>query len=454
MRRQTQAASIGLCAILLLFFLFCGCRKEVDTVLNVEFTYSVIDSNYSVPARVVFFNKTKGALFYRWSFQNGSPLTSDYKDPGFVTFSSPGPVTVKLEAWNDGERTEKTVILVLDTVPKAAFSALPLINDISPADWDFAFNGEGATAFKWTFENGSPSVSTDRHPKQIHYALPGTYRVSLQVKNGRGKWDTASKTITVLPPLNASFDIVPSFDDEDDYEAPLTAKLANHTVSATLHQWQAQGGNLSSSDDSLPTVAYAAAGTYTVSYKAGNGKQTQTVSKTITVNPNSGLRTFFNIRLGINTAHDSIGSFFSTYLRRVIKKDAVTAMTGPRIDLCYFGLSESFSFNKFLSPTEVRNWTFAPIPGATITAVTNRQEGCGCAVLSASDFDAVTTGSAFDPLNISAVQSSADVFDKGQLPRVVLFKNAAGKKGAVKIKQYVAGGAASYLLCDIKVQKD
>jgi hypothetical protein len=35
-----------------------------------------------------------------------------------------------------------------------------------------------------------------------------------------------------------------------------------------------------------------------------------------------------------------------------------------------------------------------------------------------------------------------------------VFRTANGKIGAIKIKQYVAAGDNSYIICDIKVQKD
>jgi PKD repeat protein len=286
------------------------------------------------------------------------------------------------------------------------------------------------------------------------YSTAGTYRVKLQVKNARGRTDTTSKLITVLPPLSAAFDIEPSFDD-DDMEAPLTAKLANHTISATTHQWQAPGGTLSNAADSIPTVYFANAGTYTVTYKAANGKQTETVTKTIVVKPNTRLRYFSNVQLGINTAHGNMGSFFSTRLRRVFVKDSVNGGNGPLIDICYFGLSQSFAFNKFISPADAQNWTFPAIPGATVTAIINKQETCGCGVhVTAAQFDNISNGSFFDGIAINATVAGMAEFDNSLANRVTLFQNAAGKKGAIKIKQYVNNGLESYIVCDIKVQKD
>jgi PKD repeat protein len=441
---------VTVCTGVLIF----GCRTEVDIPLQLDFSYTVVDSNYNVPATLHFANKTSGALFYKWTFPNGSPSISSEKNPGYIVFDRPGTITVKLEAWNDFERQEKTIVVILDTTPVAGFEAVPRINHFSPVEWDFNFTGKGATKYSWTFEQGSVTSSTERNPRQVSYTTPGTYRVRLHITNDRGKTDTISKLITVLPSLAASFDITPSFED-DDLEAPLTARLDNHTTSASTHQWLAQGGVLSSATDSAPTVTFSQPGDYTIHYTAGNGKQTEQVTRTITVKPNTGLRYFKDVRLGINSAHTSIGSFFSTYLRKVVVKDSVNAANGPYIDLCFFGLSQSFSFNRFESPVTVQNLTFPAIPGARHTTIINKQEGCNCGIsLTPAQFDQIAGSSFFDNLGITDTPGGLAEFDNAAVPRVILFKNASGKKGAVKIKQFVQNGDASYIVCDIKVQKD
>ena len=133
----------------------------------------------------------------------------------------------------------------------------------------------------------------------------------------------------------------------------------------------------------------------------------------------------------------------------------MTASNGPKIDICFFGLSESFSFNKFLTPTDVQNWTFQAIPGAKNTTLINKQENCSCgSVLSSSQFDAISNGSFFNNMTVPLSATAVSEFDGSIVPRVILFQNADGKKGAIKIKQFVTQGVSSYIICDIKVQKD
>jgi hypothetical protein len=423
-------------------------------VLNVDFTYSIADSNYTVPARILLFNKTSGsALFYKWSFTNANISEYNQREPGELIITKPGAVIIKLEAWNDDERKEKIVNITLDSITVANFTATPRLNNIVPAEFDFQFTGQGATNFSWSFDGASTTGSTLRNPSAIAFSNPGQYKVFLQAKNNRGKSDTITKWISVRPPLSASFDIEPSFDD-DDYEAPLLATLSNHSTSVTQHQWSAPGGLVSNASDSTPTVTFLNAGTYTVTYTASNGKQTSVITRNIQVKPNSGLRSFTNIKLGINTAHPVVGSFFSTKLRKTIPRDSVSSFNGPLIDICFFGLSSSFNYNKFVTPDSVQQYTFSSIPGATNTLLINKQESCSCIGMTASDFDNLVSGSAFDNLSFTNTAASNADFNSGMVPRVVLFKNNDGKKGAIKIQQYVNAGNSSYIICDIKIQKE
>lgn len=435
-------------------FLNYGCRPEVIIPIIADFDLIVVDSNYSVPVKIDLINKSKGALFYKWSFSDGDSKGSELRNPATLLVSKPGLVTIKLEVWNDYEKTEKVAQIEVDSVTIADFEANPQINNFAPVNWDFKFTGQGTSAFKWLFEGGSPDFSYESNPENIRYTIPGSYRVVLIATNARGKTDTVQKTILVQPPLEASFEIIPSFED-DDLEVPVKAQLANKTYNATQHNWTCDGAVINQAADSLPWIQFNNPGTYTIVYTATNQKQTQVVRKTIQVKPNSRLREFKNIHLGINTAHKETGSFFSTYLRKVILKDSVNAMNGPMIDLCFFGLNKDFSFNKFVSPVDVQNWTFSAIPGATATTLINNQEKCNCSVsLTASEFDLISNGNYFDNFSIPQITEGTLEFDRSSTPRIILFRNAAGKKGAIKLKEFVDMGEDSYIICDIKVQKD
>lgn len=102
----------------------------------------------------------------------------------------------------------------------------------------------------------------------------------------------------------------------------------------------------------------------------------------------------------------------------------------------------------------MQNWTFAPIVTATNTIYVNKAETCGCGLnTTPSQFDAITDGNFFNNISLPATGLTNDFFDDSVPLRIVMFQNAAGKKGAIKINQYVINGADSYIVCDIKVQK-
>jgi len=184
-----------------------------------------------------------------------------------------------------------------------------------------------------------------------------------------------------------------------------------------------------------------------------NGKETKNITHEITVKPNSGLRTHTDIKLGINTAHSTIGSLYSTVLRRVIRKDDPDSL-GQYVDIAFFGLNASFTFNRFVSPDSVENFTFNTLPQAHITYFINSQEKCKCGLnFTETDFDQLVTGEPLENIDIESLGNGLKPFDSNTLPRIVLFRTDDNRKGAIKIKEYHTDGLQSYIVVDIKVQK-
>jgi hypothetical protein len=154
------------------------------------------------------------------------------------------------------------------------------------------------------------------------------------------------------------------------------------------------------------------------------------------------------VKLGINTAHTTLGCFYSTKYKKVYKKSEVSASSA--IDLVFFGLNSGFGTNRFLSPSEAENFTFDALPNAQKTDFVNKQESCSCSTISSIQFAAMADDSLLKNLAISNQSVS---FTDSVLPRVILFQTQDGRKGAIKIKSFVPDGLNSYILVDIKVQK-
>ena len=231
--------------------------------------------------------------------------------------------------------------------------------------------------------------------------------------------------------------------------------MQNSTVSGLNWQWTTSGGVISNPSQKSPDIYFPNPGTYTVTLTANNNKATQVITKNIVVRPNSNLRTFSNIKFGINTAHVTLGSFYSTKLRKTFKKNENLDTSGKWIDLVFFGINSGFSFNKFISPDSAAAYTFDNIPQAQYVKFINSQELCSCGLnFTSTDFDNMVNDVPLIGLNIYNVAGGWQSFTNALVPRIVLFQTVGGRKGAIKVKQFVQNGADSYILVDIKIQKN
>lgn len=434
-----------------LLLLLSACLQEEIVPVVVRFDYEVINNDYSMPGSIALTNRTTGAENFHWTFEGGDPAASDDFSPGVVTFRQAGTYTITLEAWSEDDRQTKEITLsVLDTVTMA-FTTNMAVNNIAPVTVTVDNTTIGGTAYHWKFPGGEPASFTGYAPPAVVYHEPGDYRISLTVENGL-EVDSLASTITVLPGLLPAFDIEPSFADAD-YEAPLRASLVNHSVGSLTWQWSTTSGQLSSTQSEQSSIYFAQPGTYTVTLTANNGKESKSISQSITVKPNTGLATLTDIKLGINTAQTTIGSFYAATLRRVIHQNDPDSLQ-KYVDIAFFGLSAGFTYNAFVSPDSVQNYTFDALREAQTTRFINSQETCTCGLnVTADDFDQMTTDALLQGLTIPSVALGLRPFTDSLVPRIVLFQTQDGRKGAIKIKAFQRDGLQSYILIDIKVQK-
>ncbi|MDR0660190.1 MAG: PKD domain-containing protein [Prevotellaceae bacterium] len=440
------------CIVALLVLI--GCYKEEKLSVAADFTLTVEDDDYSVPSRILLENKSTGADSYQWTFEGGEPAGSTGKQPGAVAYNKAGTYTIRLEAWNDDEHKVKEFVLQLDSAVTVGFDVTIPINDISPVQAVITNTTVGGSTFQWTFENGTPATSEQQHPEPVTFTTEGEHRITLQVSNGREHF-TYSKTVAVKPAMSLDFDITPFFKDED-MEAPLTATLTNKSINGLSYKWSADGGAIADDTaEDATTIDFDTHGTYTITLEADNGKEVKQIAKSITVKPNSGLYTMTDVKLGIKSAHATVGSFYACSLRATISKDELTAENGALVDIIFFGLDQSFSYCKFVSPDlAASSFAFETIPDAKHTAVVNLLESSPI-TFTATDFDSMVTDAPLQSLPIWANDDSGntDFFTKDVLPRIVLFETEDGRKGAIKVRGFVNDGLQSYILADIKVQK-
>lgn len=438
------------------FFLFAAfglyaCFQEETIPVAIDFSYTIGNENYTTPARISITNNTTGAEKYQWTFEGGQPATSSLRDPGIITFTEAGAHTITLEAWSEDDHQIKTISITIYDGVIPDFSAEVLTNNISPVTVRITNKTNGGTGFRWIFEQGTPAEYTGQNPPDVQFTEPGDHRIILIVENGPAV-DSLIQTISVTEALVPGFEIIPDFED-DDYEAPMRATLQNNTVGGLQWQWSSTDGQISNKIIQQPSIYFSQPGNYSVTLQASNGKETKTITREIVVKPNTGLRTLTDIKLGINTAHATIGSYYSTTLRRVLGKNDPDSLF-QYVDIVYFGLNATFAFNKFTSPDSVEEYTFEAIPQPQVTHFINSLDKCACGItLSESDFNQMTTDAPLQSMNITSTAKGLQPFDDVTVPRIVLFKTQDNRKGAIKIKSYHRDGLQSYILVDIKVQK-
>ncbi len=446
--KNIKIASLFL--IIAITFIFNACAVEESIPVKADFSIKVVNDDYSVPVKVEITNKSTGAETYDWSFDGASVTSSTEKNPQPVTYASAGIYKIKLKASNkDGNVDEKIIEVKADAAMNVDFDWQMQGSDISPVTLHMIDKSLGATQYLWEFEGGNPTTSNAQNPDVV-FTTPGDHIIKLTISNGLETYST-QKTINIKPAMTVDFNwTVDPIDN--DYQAPVTLHLNNLSTNAFSYEWSIVGANPAVSSVTNPDITLPAAGTYTIVLKAINDKETKTLQKQVVVLPDANLLSFSDVKLGINSAGSTIGCFFSSELGTVVKQNEVNATNGSKIDFAFFGLNSSFIYNQFVSPDEVQNSGFLAIPNATHSKIINSQELVGIQ-LSSSGFDAVNSGDDFNSINIIETNAGKSPFSNSVVPRVTLFQTSDGRKGAVKIKEFVANGSSSYIIVDIKIQK-
>lgn len=441
--------------LVLLLIVFTSCYQETAIVIDGDFSTSFVGGDESVPVNIKIDSKITGADTYEWTFEGGSPSASSSKNPSDILYEKQGTYTIKLIATNvDGERKEISKTIVIKEGINIQFTYEIIKSNYSPVEVILtnATIGEGLT-FKWNFQDGMPATFSGKTPPNVVFTTPGDHAISLTVSNGFES-EIQVQIVKLNPYLISLFAYQTTFED-DDNQAPVTINFTNKSISATTYKWSFQGGNPATSTAGNPTVTFTAAGTHEVVLEASNDKTSQTFSSIITVQPNTNLRILTNIKLGINSAHNNnaIGAMFSTKTRQVYMANEVTNENAGLIDIVFQGLNGDFTYNKFVSPDQANNYGFLALKNAQSSIFINSQSLCNCGLnFTETQFDSMVNDTPLQSVNIAYTTGGAQEFGLNY-PRIVLFKTQDGRKGAIKIKGMIKNGVSSYILCDIKIQK-
>ena len=442
-----------ICLYILLIGAFSlnSCYDETQVLVNAAFSATIENNNHTAPVLVTIENNTTGADFYQWTFEGGTPSASNEQHPEPVVYNQSGTYTIVLEAWNNNERKTKEFTFSVDSTVNVTFDVEILINDFAPAEVKLTNLTTGASSFEWMFEGGIPESSMEQFPGNVIFDAPGEHKITLTVNNGRETF-TTSKTINLLPKIEVSFDLEPSFDDFD-FEVPFTASLINKTQNGLTYEWQSTGGSIAEKNAENTEITFTTPGTYTITLQGNNEKEVKTFSREITLKANSNLYTLNDVKFGIKKAEATIGCSYSLSTRKILTQREINSTNGKEIDIVFFGLDASFSRCYFLSPTDALTSGFVSIPSATQTFFINDLEQTGLTFTDA-EFESMFDDTKLKLLNIKAESSTTAWFTNVFIPRFVLFETSKGIKGVIRIKAFVSENDGSYVLADIKVQKE
>ncbi len=442
---------IRFCISLLWLVLFVSCEEETIIPVKADFSIEVVNDDYTAPVKVKITNKSKGADYYEWYFDGATVGKSIKINPKPIIYKNAGTYTILLKASNkDGSSGQKSIDIKIDKAMKIDFSWQKEGSDFAPLTLKMINKSIGANKYSWTFQNGSPSSSKEKAPK-VTFLKEGKHLIQLTISNGK-ETHSIEKTIEVKPGMTVDFDWKVNFIDKD-YRAPITLILNNKSKNATSFKWEIEGAEPFDNTQKNPKVLLKLPKKYKIILNAKNDKEEKTLTKTVTVLQGNNLLSFKDVKLGINTAHKSLGAFFSSTQGKVITEKDVAEDNGMNIDFIYFGLNSNFTYNQILSPDEVQNTTFNTIKNAQHTKIISNQKLVQ-KLLTPSQFDELVHGDEFININFEETKQSNIPFDKQKTPMVILFETKKGRKGAIKIKEFKSLGKNSYILVDIKVQKN
>lgn len=149
--------------------------------------------------------------------------------------------------------------------PKASFSS-DVVSGCAPLVVQFEDKSQGNPA-EWKWDLGSGAVSTEQNPSGV-YLSPGTYTVTLVVKNNAGSDSVVEKDyVTVYSAPQVDFTSTPT---SGCPSLSVAFQDKSTATSGTMKEWLWDFGDGEVSADANPIHLYQTAGTYNVTLIAKN----------------------------------------------------------------------------------------------------------------------------------------------------------------------------------------
>ena len=248
--------------------------------INAEFTGT--PTTISVGGTVAFRDASTGnPTSWSWSFPGGTPSTSTSQNPS-VVYNTAGTYNVSLtisDGTNNDTETKNAYITVNGNGGMSAAFIASSYNITMGDCISFTDMSSGAiTSWSWSFQGAETESSTQQNPTNICYNTPGTYDVTLYVRDSDNNYDFVVCEGCIVVENNPALPIA-------EFEANLTVlpvggvvRFTNLSQNGPFDQWawHFEGGTPEYSTDSVPPmIAYTEVGTYDVelSCSKANGSQ-------------------------------------------------------------------------------------------------------------------------------------------------------------------------------------
>jgi PKD repeat protein len=167
-------------------------QATVPPVANFTANYTVIEPGDAIN----FIDLSTGNPYnWTWTFEGGSPATSNQQNPTGIIYATAGTYNVTLTVSNNlGEdvllKEQYIVVSATDPCsvpPVVDFTANPRLISAGESVYFQDLSTEYPTVHTWSFPGGTPSFSSEGSPTTpIRYNTPGIYNVTLTVSNGCG----------------------------------------------------------------------------------------------------------------------------------------------------------------------------------------------------------------------------------------------------------------------------
>ena len=278
-----------------------GCYS--DTLTKTIYVNALPVSDFTFPAtgrcasKSISFTSAATAtdgVVDQWAWDFGDPgsganNTSSLQNPSH-TFSTPGTYNVKLRVRTDkGCFHEITKVVTVSATPVAAFTppaGICLPSGLAQFTNTTTISDASTLSYQWNFGDGSPVLNSPPNPVSPTYNYSGTgpYTVQLIAISSGGCRDTTTRNLSnIFPQPHADFTANPEVCLND------TLQFTDISVSngGTVNEWHWDFGDATTSTVQNPRKAWNTAGPKTVKLwvKTTNGCPSDTMTKTITVNP-------------------------------------------------------------------------------------------------------------------------------------------------------------------------